>query len=468
MKFLSLCYIQWSGHCKKLFFALTFVFTLVAVCLHMSLNPVNTKAVCDNTKTDVYHWALQTSQESKEIKDFTFHPDIQKINISYAYERQWVGFPNVARIDCEYSLKYRAINKSYPKTVKRILPIHFIEDSRNCSAFLDKYGYRRYPQASIEERNFPIAFVLLFHKDIDQVHFLLRAIYRPHNVYCLSVDVKSSVEFLAATKSLAECLPNVFVSSKLENIVYGGYSRLMADINCFQDLVKHPVPWRYVINSPGQQFPLRTNLELVKILKLLNGTNDVLGVTGESRNIERFMTKWKYITNETTGDVYLMPTSDKNDPPPHNLDVVKCSAYGAFSRAFVHFVLTSPISRDLLNWSRAVYSPDEMFWATLNYNTISPAPGGFKGVPTNRPWLASFSLWPWDNLPCHSKFVRQICIFGIDDLPLLMSTHALFANKFYINHEPMALHCLDQYLYNLTMLGEPRDTSYYQNHFMTK
>ncbi|CAL1538206.1 unnamed protein product, partial [Lymnaea stagnalis] len=228
-----------------------------------------------------------------------------------------------------------------------------------------------------------------------------------HNVYCLSVDVKVSAEFLRATRRLANCLPNVFVSSRLENVVYAGMSRLMADLHCFQDLLRHPVTWRYVINSPGQQFPLRTNLEIVKILKLLNGTNDILGVTGESRNPERYRTKWNYVANETSGDVRLVPTSVTHEPPPGDLDIVKCSAYGAFTRGFVEFVLENKLAADLLNWSKVVYSPDEIYWGTLNYNVASPAPGGFKGVPAKRKWLTSYSIWPWEHLPCQ-KFVHQV------------------------------------------------------------
>ncbi|KAH9492247.1 N-acetyllactosaminide beta-1,6-N-acetylglucosaminyl-transferase [Bulinus truncatus] len=469
MKFLGLCYFQLNGLSKKLLF-LILIATLILTNLFLSscFNPLRAVPECQNVIRNSYDLYSDPSNAPRfdGPQVLTFHPEVQKRNITYAYTRGWVGFPDLTPLDCGPSLKHMTLNSSYPKTVRRILPEHFIRDSGNCSKFRDTYGYLRYPHASSEERSFPIAFIILFHKDVDQLHFLLRAIYRPHNVYCLTVDTKSTVELLAATRSIARCLPNVFVSSKLESVVYGGYSRLMADINCFKDLVKHPVAWRYVINSPGQQFPLRTNFEMVKILKLLNGTNDILGVTGDLRNTERFMTKWKYVTNDSTGDVIMVRTSETNDPPPHGLDIVKCSAYGAFTRAFVQFVLSSHMSRDLLNWSRSVYSPDELYWATLNYNTVSPAPGGFKGVPPNRPWLSSFSLWPWDGLPCHSKFVRQICIFGLNDLPLLVSRHELFANKLHINHDPTALHCLDQFIYNLTLQGEPRDSSYYQNHLM--
>ncbi|GFR62350.1 beta-1,3-galactosyl-O-glycosyl-glycoprotein beta-1,6-N-acetylglucosaminyltransferase-like [Elysia marginata] len=103
-------------------------------------------------------------------------------------------------------------------------------------------------------------------------------------------------------RAVARCLPNVFLSSKLEDIVYGGMTRLLADINCFRDLMKHPVQWKYVINTPGQQFPLKTNLEMVQILKLFNGTNDILGRTGKRVDGKRHKYAHTVVVNSTTGE----------------------------------------------------------------------------------------------------------------------------------------------------------------------
>ena len=113
-----------------------------------------------------------------------------------------------------------------------------------------------------------------------QVERLLRAIYRPQNVYCIHIDMNSPPEVRAGMMSLVRCFPNVFIASKLEHVVYGGFSRLQADINCMSDHVKQYDRWRYLINVAGEAFPLRTNAEIVKILKIYNGTNDIEGLYG--------------------------------------------------------------------------------------------------------------------------------------------------------------------------------------------
>ena len=69
--------------------------------------------------------------------------------------------------------------------------------------------------------------------------------------------------------------------------------------------------------------------------------------------------------------------------PPHDIDIVRGSAYGIFSRKFVEFILNDQRAKDLLEWSRDTYSPDEHYWATLHHTYSNPhlhTPGGYSGV----------------------------------------------------------------------------------------
>ncbi|CAG5135390.1 unnamed protein product [Candidula unifasciata] len=259
------------------------------------------------------------------------------------------------------------------------------------------------------------------------------------------MDIKSSVELLEALRSVTECLPNVFVASKLEHIVYSGFSRLQSDINCMKDLLRHHVQWRYVINMPGQEFPLRTNLEMVRILQKYNGANDIEGITGNRMLPGRYMFKHEYITDEQTGQLRMVQTKKKHQPPPYNLSVVKGSAYGTFSRKFIQFVIDSPIAKDLLQWAKEINSPDEYFWATLHHSTEVAVPGGYTGKPDLKPWLTVYASWDGRD-PCATIHKNE-----------------LFANKFYITHHPAALHCLDELLFNLTFTRSTRNLTYYDS-----
>ena len=72
-------------------------------------------------------------------------------------------------------------------------------------------------------------------------------------------------------ESNIKCLPTVFTSERRFRVIWGGYSVLQPEIQCMKQLLAYK--WRYFINLTGMELPLRTNLELVQILKTLNGAN---------------------------------------------------------------------------------------------------------------------------------------------------------------------------------------------------
>lgn len=161
---------------------------------------------------------------------------------------------------------------AHPRT--SIKDADYIAMTKDCKHFRSARGYFSEP-LSQEEADFPIAFSILMYKNVEQIERLLRAIYMPQNFYCIHIDTKASDEVHLAVRALARCFPNVFVASKLESIFWAHISILIGEMNCLGDLMKYQ--WKYYINLSGQMFPLQTNRNLVRILKLYNGANDVEG-----------------------------------------------------------------------------------------------------------------------------------------------------------------------------------------------
>lgn len=269
----------------------------------------------------------------------------------------------------------------------RLLDKDFINIATNCSNFLETFGYNIYPITD-EERHFPIAFSILTFKDADQTERLLHSIYRPQNFYCIHVDNSSSSYLHEALIVIAKCFKNVFIVSKTENIIYKHISRLKADINCMSDLLMKSQKWKYFINLPHQQFPLKTNLELVKILKIYNGANDIEGITSPKRMVsERYMYSYKNVNNS------LVRIGLKNDTLPYNASIFKGSAYGIFSRKFVQYVLFDKRAKDVLEYMEDIMSPDEYYWATLNHNEILKVPGRFTGKNLKYSFCINILTW---------------------------------------------------------------------------
>ncbi|KAL5018730.1 hypothetical protein ScPMuIL_004452 [Solemya velum] len=337
----------------------------------------------------------------------------------------------------------------------------FTTVNNDCANYRKLRGFDRWT-VSEEERTFPIAYSILFYKEIEQVETLLKAIHRPHNVYCLHVDAYSSQQIHNATESLASCFDNVFVVSRKEAVVYAGFSRLQADLNCMSDLLSKNVKWKYFINLPSQQYPLKTNEEIVKILKVYNGASDIEGITGNRMMAGRFIFEHNYIYRNNSLKPLIVKTDRRKSPPPHNITIVKGSAYGVFSRAFVEYIINDQRAKDLLHWCRDVRSPDEYYWATLHHNPHLHIPGSYSGVPDKKPWLAVFVAWGGSD-KCEGRFVRSVCVFGVGDLRRLVLKKELFANKFYLDFQPLALRCMEEWLFNKTQHSNSLDLQYYRD-----
>jgi len=114
------------------------------------------------------------------------------------------------------------------------------------------------------------------------------------------------------------------------------------------------------------------------VLRLYNGANDIEGLYGSRILTSRFRDEWR----EDVGRRKVLRTGRKNAEPPHDIDIVRGSAYGIFSRQFVRFILEDRRAQDLLKWSRTTWSPDEFYWATLHHTYSNPhlhTPGAFSG-----------------------------------------------------------------------------------------
>ncbi|XP_077378272.1 beta-1,3-galactosyl-O-glycosyl-glycoprotein beta-1,6-N-acetylglucosaminyltransferase 4 [Festucalex cinctus] len=320
----------------------------------------------------------------------------------------------------------------------------------NCTTLMKTRRYRRV-QISEVERSFPLAYSLVVHKNAPMVEHILHAIYAPHNIYCIHYDRKSSRPFIQAMKNLARCLPNVFIASRLESVIYAHISRLNADLNCLSDLLRSEVKWKYVLNLCGQDFPLRSNSELVRELRQLNGKNMLESVRPSTLKKKRF--SFHHRLKDAVHSYHRLPvkTSIAKDAPPHEIAMFSGSAYFVLSREFVNYISGNKAVKDFLAWSADTYSPDEHFWATL-----VRMPGAPGHIPRSEPDVTDLKsktrLVKWAYLegdlypPCTGTHMRSVCVYGIAELRWLLDDGHWFANKFDPEVDPIVISCLEEKL----------------------
>ncbi|XP_052553769.1 N-acetyllactosaminide beta-1,6-N-acetylglucosaminyl-transferase isoform X2 [Tympanuchus pallidicinctus] len=309
----------------------------------------------------------------------------------------------------------------------------------NCTEYITQNHYIT-RVLSAEEAAFPLAYIITLHKEFETFERLFRAVYMPQNVYCIHVDGKAPAALQQAVRRLVGCFPNAFLASRTERVVYGGVSRLRADLHCMRDLLASAVPWRYLLNACGQDFPLKTNWEIIQHLKAYRGKNITPGVLPPAHITART----KYVHREQLYSFFsfMLPTFVRKAPPPHNLTLYFGSAYIAVTRPFVEFVLQDPRAIDLLAWSEDTYSPDEHFWVTLN--RIPGVPGSMP----NASWEGELKAVKWIDMEdvhggCHGHYVRGICVYGTGDLEWLLNSTCMFANKFELRTYPLTVECLE-------------------------
>jgi hypothetical protein len=110
------------------------------------------------------------------------------------------------------------------------------------------------------------------------------------------------------------------------------------------------------MNLASTEFPLRTNYELTKIMRLYNGANDI----HSNYNILPFYRiNYVFSLSEEKGEV--VNTFNLKEPPPHNITIAKGHGYCMFSRGFVEYVLSpNQYVKDFINWCKNTLIPCEM------------------------------------------------------------------------------------------------------------
>ncbi|XP_035247854.1 beta-1,3-galactosyl-O-glycosyl-glycoprotein beta-1,6-N-acetylglucosaminyltransferase 4-like isoform X1 [Anguilla anguilla] len=363
--------------------------------------------------------------------------------------------PQKYDINCSavYQMDPVEVGKSLEIRRKHIVDVdddNIVSLTSDCLGYIQSRGYVNLPLSN-EEHQFPLAYSLVVHKHASMVERILHAVYMPHNIYCIHYDRKSSRRFIAAMENLASCFPNVFIASKLESVQYANITRLNADLNCLSDLLGSKVKWKYVINLCGQDFPLKSNYELVAELKKLQGANMLESSRPSELKKQRF--KFQYMLKDVSFEYQKLPvrTARTKAPPPHNIQIFMGSAYFVLSREFVSYVDGNPLVKDFLSWSADTYSPDEHFWATLV--RVPGAPGAIQqSQPDVTDLMSRTRLVKWNYLegslypPCTGKHLRSVCIYGAAELRWLLNYGHWFANKVDPKVDPVLIRCLEEKL----------------------
>jgi hypothetical protein len=115
-----------------------------------------------------------------------------------------------------------------------------------------------------------IAYLVLVHRYPEQFKRLFKAIYDRRNHYLVHVDKNAGPELDRDIRAFVESYANAEVLEG-KKALWGGYSLVDAELRGMERLLQMGAKWTHFINLSGQDFPLKTQSEIMAHLALNPG-----------------------------------------------------------------------------------------------------------------------------------------------------------------------------------------------------
>ncbi|CAI2311025.1 unnamed protein product [Caenorhabditis sp. 36 PRJEB53466] len=334
-------------------------------------------------------------------------------------------------IDCE-ALANGSRNSSL-KLDLRTIEDRLLYSTNRCETLKTLFRFNEYP-LSDEEAVYPLAYGMLVYKELSQVLFLLSSIYHPQNEYCIAVGENSAALFQNLLRELSGCYPNIHFM-KRPPISWGSHEIINSAYGCLEFLSHLKSNWRYFQYLSGVDAPLKTNLEMVRIMKALRGSANV-----EIKEYQEGRLRGKNITSSP-------------------LPLFKSSLSALIPREAADQMASSLVPRELLEFLENTGIADEGFWGTLFGNkdkfNISGSVNGREWIELRQNqkelnltaqgngmkyYMSRDQIWWKDQ--CSNYMAAGSCVFGWGDLKRLLSSKALVGHKFYLTSQPEAYFCI--------------------------
>uniref|UniRef100_A0A0K0FTM9 Capsular polysaccharide synthesis protein n=1 Tax=Strongyloides venezuelensis TaxID=75913 RepID=A0A0K0FTM9_STRVS len=316
---------------------------------------------------------------------------------------------------------------------------------------IKKRGY--YPNKSLskEEEEFPLAYAINVYQDYLKLEMQFLVMYSPQNHYCYGIDKKSKPIFKRNVHALAKCFPNIYIVKNKRNLDTFGTNGNYYNFECMK-LLKNK-NYKYLILLQNDDTPLKTNLELVKILKIYNGTIDM--------NVGDPIAKQPIYLNSKKSLVFsslkMFKKSDKRfwDKKLGNrhIKVQKGFLQSSIPKKTVDYILNEINIETLVdNLNTGKRHSDELLWPTIFTNPYLAVPGWQHYNCSSKSIFSKYYMTRkalfGESRKCMSGYSRHgVCVLGVEALSEIKQWPHFFANKFRSHFDAGALMCWLEYIY---------------------
>ena len=294
------------------------------------------------------------------------------------------------------------------------------------------FFYRKLAAASREFFHMTAYFILV-HRYPQQFKRLFKAIYEKKNCYLIHVDKRAGAQLLDEVTEFLSVYTNVYLLES-QNVVWGGYSMVDVELNAIKKLLSLNASWDTYINLSGQDFPIKSMIEIEKFLQR-NSTTNFLLVSDQKAERPNTLNRIQNFFTETATGFVGKPYRRTYLP---NVTPYIGGQWKVLTRACCEFITQSRKVAKFRAYYKNTLIADEGFFQTVLKNT------GFTGTVVNDDlraiiWipdtsqhtnLQTFSDNETKALVASGKIKLRPKTMTMKDKKFLIDSPALFGRKF--------------------------------------
>lgn len=274
-----------------------------------------------------------------------------------------------------------------------------------------------------------IAYLILAHKQIDQMNKLISALDDGNSDFFIHIDSKVA-EFSEIQK------PNVIYlkNEERKDIRWGSYEMVLATLNLIKRCLNNPVNYEYVILLSGQDFPIKSNTYIQNFLSNGKESNYICFFSDINTNVDKINKRnalvyplWlqrenifsrilkRFYISFSGGYAYTFPFFKKKNPLSFNL--YYGSQWWALRRECLIWMMEYLDSNpQFTSFFETSLIPDESFFQTLFM--LSP----YSGTKKN-----NLHFVEWDEQGKHPVIIDKKRLIELENE---RNDEFLFARKF--------------------------------------
>ncbi|MDX1959981.1 MAG: beta-1,6-N-acetylglucosaminyltransferase [Leptospiraceae bacterium] len=275
-----------------------------------------------------------------------------------------------------------------------------------------------------------IAYFILVHRFPDQFKRLFKSIYHPKNHYLIHIDGKTNIDTYEEIQEFILDYPNTYLLES-ENVVWGGYSMVQAELNGMKYLLEVNANWDFFINLSGQDFPLQSQ-EFIQDYLGKNRESSFIKIANQLIDRPDTMNRVENFYVETPNGFVGRQSSR---PMMKGVTSYIGGQWMILNRECCEFICNSPEVKSFEDFYLNTFIADESFFQTVIMNT------SFIGNIINDDKRAI--IWiPDGNIKLRPK------TFTILDADFLMNNEHLFARKFDANIDENIINQVESKFYS--------------------